>query len=810
MATIAPPPPARPTPASGPKTKPNGADQLIDQRIEDACRSLWWAELIRAGLKLTIATIASLFIWLVIDQWIYSPNIPMRCAVFVGLAGLAIWFVKSRVLPLFGSTVCPEYAARALEKNLPDLRQSLTSYVTLRQQNRTSDLQTRVVRSMGSITAGRLKNYDEIPEEAVGNFRWWIATALAFAILLGYAVASPKNAWQSVQRLAAPIAGIAPARRVTITEVLPGDVEAVAGRDVEISATITGLRTEESVTCQWDLPSGSQELDLTRDAESNRFVGKLTIPHSASGVVPYTINAGDAVKGPFRLRVQDLPVVAVESIHYQPPKYTGETPHTSSSGSIAGLVGTQVRILATTNRPVSQGRIEFNLRLRGGRMQATAGAKELVIGENGKTLSFVFTLRAASGRSAAVEQDSYRISVQDSAGQGNSEPIVYPIQVVSDLQPEVSITMPFQSPKEVPIDAQQVIEVHASDPDYGLKDVHLEIRSGLDLIAEPVLWSHPTGERGNKVSEYRFRPAEHNLPIGSTVQIVARATDNRESNENVNLEPNVTHSDPIELKITAASTLPNPDDPNAGGLSKPDERPASDHKKSDQEGNEESGSEQGDQQQGSGASGGSEGTDSQSGNQEGDDSTSDEGTSKGEQPPDQQGNQGGSGKQTGEQESESGESTADEGTSKSEQSSDQQGDQGGSGKQTGEQDSENSEGGTSSSGDNSTNSENENKNTGDENSSAGSSGASQDDQSNNSQDAASGTEPNEENQEQNGGSQSDDVTNQQSGSQSASNQNGGNGQKSEQSPEHDGEAFERIRDYLEEKRKQRQSNQESG
>ena len=243
---------------------------------------------------------------------------------------------------------------------------------------------------------------------------------------------------------------------------------------VEIAATVTGLATNDSITCQWDLPSGREELELTLDANSNRFVGKLSLPHTASGVVPYTINAGDATAGPFRLRVQDLPVVAVESIQYQPPEYTGESPHTSSSGSIAGLVGTQVQILATTNRPVSKARIEFNPRLRGDAVMVTAGTKDLVISEDGTTLSFLFTLRTADGRSAAVEQDSYRISVQDSTGQGNSEPIIYPIRVVSDLPPEVAITMPFQSPKEVPIDAQQVIEVHCLwIPDYGLKQVHL-------------------------------------------------------------------------------------------------------------------------------------------------------------------------------------------------------------------------------------------------------------------------------------------------------------------------------------------------
>ncbi|MCP4944287.1 MAG: hypothetical protein GY924_20215, partial [Planctomycetaceae bacterium] len=794
MATIAPPPPAPPSPARGPQSKSNGADQLINQRIEDARRSLWWAELIRTGLKLAIASIAAVFVWLVIDQWVYSPNVAVRCIVLLGLLGLASWYIKRRVLPLFGSTVCPEYAARALEKNLPELRHSLTSYVTLRQEGQKSDLQTRVVRSMGSLTAGRLKNHDEIPEEAVGNFRWWIATAVAFAILLGYSVASPKNAWQSVQRLAVPVASIAPAHRVTISDVLPGDIEAVAGRDVEIAATVVGLRDEESVTCQWDLPSGREEIALTLETDSNRFVGKLQLPHTASGVVPYTITAGDATAGPFRLRVQDLPVVALESVKYQPPQYTGESPHTSSSGSIAGLAGTQVRILATTNRPVTKARIEFNPRLRGDRVQATAGAKELIISEDGTTLSFVFTLRTAAGRSAAVEQDSYRIVVHDATGQRNSEPIVYPIRIVSDLPPEVSITMPFQSPKEVPIDAQQVIEVHASDPDYGLKHVQLEIQTSLNLIAEPVLWSHLTGQKGNQVSEYRFRPAEHNLPVGSSVQIVAVATDNRVSDETVTLEPNVTRSDPIEIKITAASRLPEPDDPNAGGLSEPDDRPASDHQDSEQQGDEQSNSDQGEQQQGSGGSGGSEGADSQSGNQQGGDSTSKQGNSKGEQSSDQQNDQGGNRQDTGDQESEP-------------------------------SDSETSDNGENSSGSGKGNSSNEDQ--GNENSNGGGNSENQGDQTNESQSPESESNKSEGNPSQNNddqdsdaadsgntenqGGQASDANKQQSGDPSASQQNGDSGQNSEQSPEHDGEAFERIRDFLEEKRKQQQeNNQNSG
>ena len=42
-----------------------------------------------------------------------------------------------------------------------------------------------------------------------------------------------------------------------------------------------------------------------------------------------------------------------------------------------------------------------------------------------------------------------------------------------------AIMMPRKSPKDLPIDAQQVIEIHASDPDFGLQQIALEIRSGI-------------------------------------------------------------------------------------------------------------------------------------------------------------------------------------------------------------------------------------------------------------------------------------------------------------------------------------------
>ena len=359
MSIVAPPSCIAQPNGSGTKT---ASEQLIDARIVEACRALWWAEFVRTLLRLVIAAIGLLLFWVVFDQWIYSPGSGLRIVFFTATCVSLVWYVFRRVVPLLGSVIRPEYAARSLERDLPELRHSLTSYVTLRDDQEIPGLRSRVVRSIGAVAAGRLRNYDELPREATGTLGLWIATAVALAMLVAYAVVSPKNSLQSAARLAVPFASIDPAMRVLIRDVKPGDVEAIAGREVEISALIDGMRGEEEAICRWNLAANRQVVVLSEDAETSRHAGTILLPHTATGQVEYTIAAGDAEVGPFRLRVQNVPVVALQSVRYQPPKYTGQSPHTSSSGAITALDGTRVTIVATTNRAVAKAKIEFNPR----------------------------------------------------------------------------------------------------------------------------------------------------------------------------------------------------------------------------------------------------------------------------------------------------------------------------------------------------------------------------------------------------------------------------------------------------------------
>ena len=110
------------------------ADQLIEERIDEACRALWWAELIRDTLRTLIVAYGG-------DR--LGDRRPVdffpRCR--VSACWLApVWPVVRLgssfrgSLPLLGSSIQPEYAARSLERDLPEMKQALTSYVTLRDQ----------------------------------------------------------------------------------------------------------------------------------------------------------------------------------------------------------------------------------------------------------------------------------------------------------------------------------------------------------------------------------------------------------------------------------------------------------------------------------------------------------------------------------------------------------------------------------------------------------------------------------------------------------------------------------------------------
>ncbi len=546
-------------------------------RIETAQAALWRAELTRRILTILIAMMAVGLAWLVLDQWIYSPGTIGRSMFAAGIVFIIIVYGYLRLWPLTHFRISEDYAARALERDHPELGHALSSYVSLRRQRAEhpqGQLAQRVIQSVGNTAASKLRLIVAVPSEATGLVAWWATTIALIAALAAYTLASPKNSVQSVERLLRPMAALEAPKRVRISEVSPGDTEILAGRNLVVAATVANLRRDEPVYFHWvsNLPNSDvASRDSIRLLPSdlgegpNRFVASVPISHHAQGRRQYRIVAGDANAGPYVVSIRDTPVVQIREAIYDPPAYTGKPRHTSRTGALHGIDGTHVELVATVNRPIVRAVIEFNPRKVGRNIQATAGSRDMQIAADGTTIRYEFPLRLRAG--AAIALQDYRLRVWNDADQPNADPIVYPIKIVEDLPPEITIVVPQQSTVDVPINGQQEFEIHAADVDFGLAEIEVEIRRGIDLIARSSLWKDSKGKQGKQVAEYRFRPSRiivagradglggargSGLNVGDELELVAIATDNRIDPNDDMLVAGVTKTPPVRLRITAA------------------------------------------------------------------------------------------------------------------------------------------------------------------------------------------------------------------------------------------------------------------
>ncbi|TWT86044.1 hypothetical protein Pla100_62530 [Neorhodopirellula pilleata] len=647
-------------------------ERFVFDRIAEAQNALWRAELLRRLLTLAIAALAGLLLWWIIDQWIWSPGIIGRTVLLSSAVVAVVIYVAVRLGPVSRLRVRPDYAARCLERDHPELGHSLSSYVGLKdraalsshsvQVNAGVSLSDRVIESIGAEAARKLRSIDVPPSEATGLMPWWATTIGLIAALAIYSVASPKSILQSTARIFQPLADLRAPQRVQITDVLPGDAEVLAGQTLRVSASVTRLRDGEAAYFVWSSTESTtdpnERVALLPDGNGslNQYFAEIEIPHHDSGIKRYRIEAGDASAGPFELSIRDTPVVRVAEVHYDPPSYTGQKPRVRRNGAISAVEGTQVRIVADVNRPVTRAILELNPRLRGQEVQATAGASEMKLIDGGIRVEHEMRLRPRRGN-ATVAIEDYRIRVWDDAGQTNADPVIYPIEVIEDLPPEIAIVVPQRSPVDVPIDSVQRFEIHASDVDFGLSEVEVEVRRGIDVIARSTVWQPDQVDGqplanvlGNQVVEYRFRPSRMitlgrggRLNVGDEVEVVAIATDNRTADlakttrPGADPDPGVTRTPPVRLKITM------PENPNTKPEQPQDEqqtkKPQDQPSKSGEKGQGESGQQGGGQgsqadssEQGKGS--GSEGSGTENSGTEG---SGDENSNKGES------NEGGSG-----------------------------------------------------------------------------------------------------------------------------------------------------------------------
>ncbi len=551
----------------------DGGDQIIAERIERARFMIRRADFLAGLMSAALCFFGGLTLWILTDHWLISAGGWLRAAALLAVVGATVVVLVWKMRPLWGRQVNPEYAALAIEKELPELEHTLVSYQALRDQRTDSSLRGVVVRSVGAVAARRLNSNPDVDGETNPRLNR-LATMLVATIVffVAYAFLSPKNSFESLGRLLLPTASVGRPTRVRITEVVPGKANILEGAALAVQVKTRGAANNDLAEIEVE-PTGERpfKVPLTTGEVPQQFDGVVTGPDGIRKSFQYTVRIGDASAGPFNVQTQSVPTVSIDEVRLRPPAYTRLPERVVKRGAIEGVEGTEVTLVARTNRPVAKAKFEFNPNQKNSRV-SIGSAPAVRISDDGRTLQAVFYLRGREDDPAGPPQQSYRLLVTDRDGNENPEPVVYPIRVTLDRAPVVEIATPRDWPKEVPVNGQQLIEVRTLDPDFGLTETRLEIQFDVRTLARPELLRDEVGVQGERVCLYRFRPDEIGLHAGQrNVKVRAVSTDNRHRIASQDLEPNVTATEPITLHIGRAQDQAAQD---KDGLQKRDNKPA--------------------------------------------------------------------------------------------------------------------------------------------------------------------------------------------------------------------------------------------
>lgn len=529
------------------------ADQyaaLIERQLGSARRQVKVTDLLSRCMLLVIGVLAFLFAVSLVDHWLFDLGSWGRAVAFVALlTGIAGYLLRF-ILPLVVRSINPVFAARAIERSEPRLKNSLINFLTFRTDKRVNQSSVFLALQHKAATDLATVSIDEAVDRSATLKIGYVLAAVV--TLFGvYKILSPKDPFQSISRVAAPWRNIERPTRAKIfmvqeyhratadgpilSSVPPGERAAYQGHFVTIGAGISGIGSDAPVTLQYASLDG-QLVDQTLPMEWNAKTQQreATLPPTSSGIqfsFLYSIRAGDVLSPQYVLEVTPAPVVTVQSVDYEFPDYT-RLPNQTIVGNphIQAVEGTQITIHAQANQKINSAVIE----LFSSDSETASSPRAMRCDQDQCEGSF----RLSNNRNGEFQVSEYGIRFRNLDGERNREVIRYRIDVLRDLVPEIEILNPKSREIELPEDGTEEIEIRALDPDYGLRRIRLRATAGNDSILSHDLIDDAAGRAGQVVETYQFAPRKLGLRTGDRIALWALAEDNRVDPKTATPAPN--------------------------------------------------------------------------------------------------------------------------------------------------------------------------------------------------------------------------------------------------------------------------------
>ena len=555
---------------SAPRSQSAKVHQYVNRQLDKTRRQVKSTELITHLLVATIFAVGFLQLMALVDAWVWSLNSAARWLSFIFLVLSTAAYLIYTIGPLVLRKIHPDYAAKMIEAEQPNFKNSLLNYVSLRRQPEATHAAV-----MDAVTKQAAIDLQAVPEDAtvdrssIVRIGFYLLGLIAFVAL--YWMLSPKDPLQSFSRILLPAAKKSAPSIVQVTDVSPGDHEIFFGDPVEVSATIKGQFDPQDVRLIYSTADGQvvdQSLPMeAQSPSSNRYVATLATGQGGvqQGLI-YRVVARDGASPDYEVVVRPNPSITLKSVEITPPAYTLLSPEVvTGQGSIEAVEGSLIKVNAEANLPIKLAYIELLVK-------RSQDESEFVVVES---VSMSADRTEAHGEFHAIynyraqkqRATHFRLKFLSTEDDANQNPNVHALRVIPDLAPEIEVLNPIQNSIRLPINETLLIDIRATDLDYGISSIELEMQNnGSNLFRKQKLPLQSEEGKKRVRGQFQFTPEKYFLRAGETVLYTATASDNRTSYLSNALDPNQTITRQYQIEILDAVENPkrpaNPDNAN--------------------------------------------------------------------------------------------------------------------------------------------------------------------------------------------------------------------------------------------------------
>ena len=534
--------------------------QYVDQQLEKTRRQVKSTDLIAATLLMVVMVIGFLLLAAIVDAWVFTLTPLMRWSALLLLVTGCVSMMAFSIWPLLTKKINPDYAAKMLEDSKPGFRNSVLNYVWFRKKP--EGIRSAVFDAVARQAAVDLNSVpadSSVDRSKVIRLGFWLVGVTAAFIV--YFMLSPKNPFQTLNRVMFPSADLAKPAVVTISDVTPGNASVFFGDQVQITAKVFGPHSPDEVQLIYSTNDGRQSgqvMVMQPDPTTPRQY-KLDLTKNMGGLresIEYEIVARDGQSGKFEIKVAPRPAITIESIHIQPPKYTKLKPQTLLQGAIDGVEGSQVTLSATANLEIENATIEFL------KQQPTApnedqkfslvrAPMDMKVDSKNARLIFQLTLDTNRVKPFATH---YRLNFRSINGKKPETLNVYPIRIIPDLAPELEVRSPKEAESKVPVNGRLAVVATANDLDYEISFIQINIsRRGNEIRSEKLPLQIQADNRQKAQARYEIKPQELGLRVGDQCVFNLVAGDNRTTYfSDTDPAPNVSPSKNYSFTVTEA------------------------------------------------------------------------------------------------------------------------------------------------------------------------------------------------------------------------------------------------------------------